>query len=158
MIRYATLASFPAAGRGRHATINESTMLDELKIRTSQHRELVDVTEQVQHVVNTRRVGEAICVVYSPHTTAAVTINENADPDVVTDLLVALKDLLGDERRFRHAEGNSGGHTLASLIGPSVTVPVHEGRLALGHWQAIYLCEFDGPRQRTLTVQLIAAS
>jgi secondary thiamine-phosphate synthase enzyme len=130
-------------------------MLDELKVRTSQHREFVDITEQVQRFISGSGVSEAIVLVFSPHTTAAVTLNENADPDVVTDLIGVFEDLLGDERRFRHAEGNSGAHALASLVGPSVMVPVHDGRLQLGQWQAIYLCEFDGPRRRTLTVQLI---
>jgi secondary thiamine-phosphate synthase enzyme len=87
-----------------------------------------------------------------------VTINENADPDVVTDLLQAYADLMGDERRFRHAEGNSGGHALTSLVGPSVTLPIHHGALALGQWQAIYLCEFDGPRHRTVKVQVLGES
>jgi len=112
----------------------------------------------VQSLVSDSRVDEGICLVYSPHTTAGVTLNENADPDVVTDLLRAFDDLLGDEDRFRHAEGNSGGHALTSLVGPSVTLPIRDGHLYLGQWQAIYLCEFDGPRQRTLSVQVLGAS
>ena len=130
-------------------------MLKQLSVQTHRHRELVDVTQRVQDVVAAQGLREGICLVYSPHTTAAVTINENADPDVVADLLKAYTDLLGDEARFRHAEGNSGGHALTSLVGPSVLVPVSGGNLALGRWQAIYFCEFDGPRQRTLTVQLL---
>lgn len=133
-------------------------MLSELHVRTGQHREFLDITQRVQELVAAAGVNEALCLVYSPHTTAAITVNENADPDVVRDLLGAFTDLLGDERRFRHAEGNSGGHALTSLVGPSVMVPVQNGRLLLGQWQAIYLCEFDGPRQRTLTVQLIEAA
>jgi secondary thiamine-phosphate synthase enzyme len=133
-------------------------VLKQLSVQTHRHRELVDVTERVQRLVASADVREGVCVVYSPHTTAGVTINENADPDVEADLLRAYTDLLGDERRFRHAEGNSGGHALTSLVGPSVLVPVSGGALALGRWQAIYFCEFDGPRQRTLTVQLIAAA
>jgi secondary thiamine-phosphate synthase enzyme len=130
-------------------------MLHQLSVRTGAHREFVDITQDVQGVVTDMHVDEAICLVFSPHTTAAVTINENADPDVVTDLLRAFEDMLGDERRFRHGEGNSGGHALTSLVGPSVMLPVQGGRLVLGQWQAIYLCEFDGPRQRTLSVLLI---
>jgi secondary thiamine-phosphate synthase enzyme len=130
-------------------------MLKQLSVQTHQHRELVDVTRRVQEVVASQGVREGICLVYSPHTTAAVTVNENADPDVATDLLRAYIDLLGDESRFHHAEGNSGGHALTSLVGPSVLLPVSGGNLALGRWQAIYFCEFDGPRQRTLTVQLL---
>jgi secondary thiamine-phosphate synthase enzyme len=127
----------------------------EITIETHTHREFVDVTARVQATVRASGVAEGICLVFSPHTTAAVTINENADPDVVSDLLQAYVDLLGDEDRFRHAEGNSGGHALTSLVGPSVALPVQQGRLALGRWQAIYLCEFDGPRQRTLQVQVL---
>jgi secondary thiamine-phosphate synthase enzyme len=131
-------------------------MLKQLSVQTHRHRELIDVTARVQALVGSLGAREGVCLVYSPHTTAGVTINENADPDVATDLMRAYVDLLGDEGRFRHAEGNSGGHALTSLVGPSVLVPVSGGALALGRWQAIYFCEFDGPRQRTLTVQLIA--
>ena len=130
-------------------------MLNQLSVQTARHRDFVDVTSRVEGVVQSTGITEGMCLVFSPHTTAGVTINENADPDVVTDLLAAYSDLLGDERRFRHAEGNSGGHALTSLVGPSVMLPVHHGRLALGQWQAVYLCEFDGPRQRTLQVQVI---
>jgi secondary thiamine-phosphate synthase enzyme len=127
-----------------------------LTIPTNRHRDFVDVTNQVQSVVAKSQISDGICLVFSPHTTAGVTINENADPDVVSDLLRAFDDLLGDEDRFRHAEGNSGGHALTSLIGPSVALPIQSGRLELGQWQAIYLCEFDGPRQRTLQIQVVA--
>jgi secondary thiamine-phosphate synthase enzyme len=130
-------------------------MLHELSVRTSQPREFIDVTERVAQLIGASKVKDGLCVVYSPHTTAAVTINENADPDVVSDLLAAYMDIIGDERRFKHAEGNSGAHALTSLVGPSVTLPIHNGRLSLGRWQAIYLCEFDGPRERSLQVQLL---
>jgi secondary thiamine-phosphate synthase enzyme len=130
-------------------------MLRPLTIETSKPRQFVDVTTRVQAVVQTATVADGVCVVYSPHTTAGITINENADPDVVADLLRAYTDLLGDEARFRHAEGNSGGHALTSLVGPSVCIPIQRGRLVLGRWQAVYLCEFDGPRQRTIQVQVI---
>jgi secondary thiamine-phosphate synthase enzyme len=133
-------------------------MLHDLTVPTRQFREFIDVTRQVQAVVRASGIPDGMALVYSPHTTAAVTINENADPDVLTDLLGAFADLLGDERRFRHAEGNSGGHALTSLVGPSVTIPIRDGALLLGQWQSVYLCEFDGPRQRTLYVQLIGDS
>jgi secondary thiamine-phosphate synthase enzyme len=129
-------------------------MLHDFTVETRRHRDFVDVTARVQELVRSTAVRDGLCLVYSPHTTAAITINENADPDVVSDLLRAYVDLLGDEHRFRHAEGNSGGHALTSLVGPSVTVPVHNGGLSLGQWQAIYLCEFDGPRVRTIQVQI----
>ena len=130
-------------------------MLRELTMQTHRARDFVDVTAEVQRIVGASNVAEGMCLVSSPHTTAAVTVNENADPDVVADLLRAYTDLLGDELRFRHAEGNSGGHALTSLVGPSVTLPVAQGQLVLGRWQAIFLCEFDGPRERTLHVQVI---
>src|ERR1700737_1266645 len=140
-------------------TVHESTartlMLREFTIQTRKHRDFVDVTARVQALVRATSVADGICLVFSPHTTAAITINENADPDVVSDLLAAYADLLGDERRFRHAEGNSGGHALTSLGGPSVVIPVQLGALALGRWQAVYLCEFDGSRERTVQVQII---
>ena len=130
-------------------------MLQDLRVQTHAQRQFLDVTAQVRAAVRHSRIQEGLCLVFSPHTTAAVTVNENADPDVVTDLLGAYADLIGDEQRFKHAEGNSGAHALTSLVGPSVTLPIVDGALALGQWQAVYLCEFDGPRQRTLQIQLI---
>jgi secondary thiamine-phosphate synthase enzyme len=130
-------------------------MFVDLRIDTHHHREFIDVTDRVREVVASSPTRRGLCLVFSPHTTAGVTLNENADPDVVNDLLGALHDLVGDERRFKHAEGNSGGHLLTSLVGPSVTLPIRDGALALGRWQAVYLCEFDGPRQRTLNVQVV---
>ena len=131
------------------------TMFVDLRIDTQRHREFIDVTDRVRQAVAREAVRNGLCLVFSPHTTAGVTLNENADPDVVADLTQAFQDLLGDERRFRHGEGNSGGHALVSLVGPSVTLPIRDGALALGRWQAVYFCEFDGPRQRTLSVQVV---
>jgi secondary thiamine-phosphate synthase enzyme len=130
-------------------------VLRDFTVHTEKHRDFVDITRQVQMRIASSGITDGICLVYSPHTTAAITINENADPDVVTDLLSAYADVIGDERRFRHAEGNSGAHALTSLVGPSVAIPVQHGLLVLGQWQAIYLCEFDGPRERTVQVQLL---
>jgi secondary thiamine-phosphate synthase enzyme len=130
-------------------------MFVELRIDTHAHREFIDVTDRVREAIARDGARNGLCLVFSPHTTAGVTLNENADPDVVEDLLGALQDLVGDERRFKHAEGNSGGHLLTSLVGPSVTLPLVDGALALGRWQAVYFCEFDGPRQRTLRVQVV---
>ena len=130
-------------------------MLSEFSIDTGRHRDFVDVTQRVQTLVDASHVADGLCLVYSPHTTAAITVNENADPDVVSDLLRAYADMIGDEARFRHAEGNSGAHALTSLVGPSVMLPIRSGQLHLGRWQAIYLCEFDGPRQRSIQVQVL---
>ena len=131
-------------------------MLRQLNVTTRRRRELVDITADVRRIIADAGVDEAVCLVASTHTTAAITLNENADPAVPDDLLRAFADLLGDERRFAHAEGNSGAHALASLVGPSVLLPVAGGKPVLGTWQAVYLCEFDGPRSRTVVIQLLS--
>ncbi len=125
-----------------------------LEIETSRRCEMIDVTDQVNEQVRQSGVRQGLCTVFSPHTTAAVTINENADPDVQRDLLMALERAVPNEG-FRHSEGNSDAHTKTSLVGPSVTVMVEGGALKLGTWQAIFLCEFDGPRRRKVWVQVI---
>lgn len=117
--------------------------------------EMKSITVSVSQVVEASGVREGLCVVYCPHTTAAVTVNENADPDVVEDLLMALEQSCPDLPGFRHQEGNSAAHLKASLFGSSVTVPISDGRLALGRWQGIYFCEFDGPRKREFYVQVV---
>ena len=116
-----------------------------------------DITNEVKLVVRESGVAEGLCTVYCPHTTAAITINENADPDVQRDLKFALSDAFGDHDRseFRHYEGNSHAHLKSSLIGASETIPIHNGSLVLGIWQGIYFCEFDGPRNRKFHVQVI---
>lgn len=115
----------------------------------------VDITAQVKIAVRESSVEEGLCVVYCPHTTAAITINENADPDVVRDLKLALADTFPDRREFKHAEGNSAAHLKSSAIGASETIPVTGGAMALGTWQGIYFCEFDGPRHRKVYVQVV---
>lgn len=116
---------------------------------------LVDITGRVQQAVRESGVTEGICVVYCPHTTAAITINENADPDVVHDLKLALADIFPDRPDFLHAEGNSAAHLKSTCVGASETIPISNGRLVLGVWQGVYFCEFDGPRQRTFCVQVL---
>ncbi len=113
------------------------------------------ITAQVAEAVREAGLRDGACLVHCPHTTAAVTINENADPDVVHDLLLALNALYPDRPDFRHREGNSAAHLKSSVIGCGVLVPVEKGRLALGAWQGIYFCEFDGPRQRSFAVQIL---
>ncbi len=125
------------------------------RIETSR-QEMQPITRQVQQAVEASGVEEGICVVYCPHTTAGITINENADPDVVQDLLFALEKTSPNRPEFRHMEGNSAAHMKASLLGSSATVPIHDGSLALGRWQGIYFCEFDGPRKREFFVQIVA--
>lgn len=116
-----------------------------------------DITAQVQQDVRESNVREGLCTIYCPHTTAAITINENADPDVQHDLKLALGDIFGrrDRPEFLHAEGNSHAHLKSSVIGASETIPISNGRLTLGTWQGIYFCEFDGPRRRRFYVQII---
>jgi secondary thiamine-phosphate synthase enzyme len=114
-----------------------------------------DITPQVREAVSKSGVTDGIAVVYCPHTTAGITINENADPDVVRDLLFALDKTFPDRPEFRHSEGNSAAHLKASAIGSSVTVMTEGGKLVLGTWQGIYFCEFDPPRSRKFYVKII---
>ena len=116
----------------------------------------VSITAQVKGAVAESGVQSGICVVYCPHTTAGITINENADPDVQRDLLLAYAEAFPDRKAFRHAEGNSAAHAKASAIGSSATVIVEQGKLLLGTWQGIYFCEFDGVRNRTFYVKILA--
>ncbi len=123
-------------------------------LRTSRRCELIPITSQVRDFVRQSRLNQGICLIYVPHTTAGVTINENADPDVVADLLETLEQLIPNRATYRHAEGNSDAHVKASLMGVSQTVAIVDGALVLGRWQGIFFCEFDGPRERTFTVTL----
>jgi secondary thiamine-phosphate synthase enzyme len=125
-------------------------------VKTQKRNQFVEITDEVRAALKTAGVQDGICVVYCPHTTAAVTINENADPDVVHDMLAYLNRAIPKEQPdFRHGEGNSDSHIKASLVGPSVTLLVEQGALVLGRWQGVYFCEFDGPRSRTVHVQIV---
>ncbi|HSW44242.1 MAG TPA: secondary thiamine-phosphate synthase enzyme YjbQ [Phycisphaerae bacterium] len=129
-----------------------------LEVRTARRCQMVDVTSQVQDAVRAMGLKSGAVLCYVPHTTAGVTIQENADPDVQNDLLWKLEQLAPrDEGEYRHNEGNSDGHVKCSLVGVSAWVPVEEGRLVLGTWQGIYFCEFDGPRSRRMIVQGLGA-
>lgn len=127
----------------------------QFEVRTGRRVEMVDVTAEVQEAVKGSGVTSGVCHVFVPHTTAAVTINENADPSVVGDMDGFLTKLIPQEAGFRHVEGNSDGHIKSSLVGASETVFVENGRLVLGTWQGIYFCEFDGPRQRKVYVKVV---
>jgi secondary thiamine-phosphate synthase enzyme len=130
--------------------------MESFEVRTRKRTELIDVTDQVRHALRQSGVGQGLCVVYCPHTTAALTVNENADPDVVHDVLHWLNRSIPKEQTdFRHAEGNSDSHLKACLVGPSVTLVVEGGDLVLGRWQGVFFCEFDGPRTRTAHVQAV---
>jgi secondary thiamine-phosphate synthase enzyme len=124
----------------------------EISLETGSRTQFVDVTARVAAAAADLGVDDGFVVVHNPHTTAAVTINEGADPDVVRDLAAALERMVPWEAGYRHAEGNSAAHVKASLFGSSVTVLVQGGRLVLGTWQTIWFCEFDGPRRRRLQI------
>jgi secondary thiamine-phosphate synthase enzyme len=126
-------------------------MLQKYTLKTDKEN-LHDITRRVAAAVRESGVQDGACTVYCPHTTAGITINENADPDVVTDILLGLRQAFPDSPQFRHAEGNSAAHLKASCIGSTATIPIAGGKLLLGTWQGIYFCEFDGPRTRTYFV------
>ena len=128
----------------------------QLDIRTTQRTEFVAVTDRVQSAVEESGVQDGLCILYVPHTTAAVTINENADPSVQADIISALKKIIPDSWPYKHLEGNSPAHIKASLIGSSVAIIIEGGDLVLGTWQGIFFCEFDGPRNRRVYVKVIA--
>lgn len=128
-------------------------------VTTSKRNEFAEITDRVRAAVRASGVTSGICVVYCPHTTAGITIQENADPDVVRDMLLWLNSSIPkDVPGFRHAEGNSDSHLKSSLVGSSATLIVEGGDLVLGTWQGVYFCEFDGPRTRTVHVQTIGSA
>ncbi len=128
-------------------------MHKEFSIRTNRQVEFVKLTSQVQKLLDESGIQEGICHVYVPHTTAGITINEGADPDVVRDMTMELNKIVPFEDGYRHAEGNTAAHIKASMMGSSVAVIIENGKLVLGTWQAIFFCEFDGPRTRRVLVR-----
>lgn len=129
--------------------------MQEIRVRSKQREQLVEFTDEVQKRISESGQREGICVLYVQHTTAGLTVNENADPDVPRDMLHCLRTLIPQHGMgFRHGEENSDAHIKASLVGPSVTVPFSGGRLLLGRWQGIFLCEFDGGRERKVIMML----
>ena len=132
-----------------HALITEN-------VNTSERNQVVDITPQVRRLVQKLSVRDGMAIVYVPHTTAAVTINENADPDVKSDMLAKLAALIPkSESYYEHGEGNSDSHVKTALVGNSATVLIEQGQLVLGTWQGIYFCEFDGPRTRQFHVKIV---
>jgi secondary thiamine-phosphate synthase enzyme len=132
-------------------------MMRQFSVRTSSRSEMVDITSGVAAIVSEGKIKSGLCCVFAPHTTAGITINENADPDVPKDILAALSRLVPAVDNYRHREGNADAHIKASLMGASVTVIIEEGGLVLGIWQSIFFCEFDGPRTRKVFVKLVPA-
>jgi len=127
----------------------------QLEIATKLHAELVDITAAVQQTVREQGLQSGVCHVFVPHTTAGLTLNENWDPSVRADMLMALDKIVPWHDNYRHGEGNSAAHIKASLMGFSQTILVEDGRLVLGSWQGVYLAEFDGPRRRRVLVKLV---
>ena len=126
-----------------------------LKVKTTSRTEFVDITADVENLVRSAGLKDGLCLLYVPHTTAAVTINESADPSVKADVLMVLNDIIPWEAAYRHLEGNSPAHIKSSLVGASELIAIEKGRLALGTWQGIFFCEFDGPRSRKVHVRLM---
>ncbi|MEN6561251.1 MAG: secondary thiamine-phosphate synthase enzyme YjbQ [Acidobacteriota bacterium] len=129
--------------------------MNSIEIRTASREEFVDLTAEVERLVAASGVESGLCVVTAPHTTAGITVNENADPDVRADLAMVLRKIVPEALPYAHGEGNSPAHVKAALVGSSATLVVEGGRLRLGTWQGIFFCEFDGPRARKAWVQIV---
>ncbi len=132
-------------------------MIERIKVKTAKHTSVVNITQRVREIVEASSVENGLCIVYVPHTTAAVFINEGADPDVVKDILNTLEKLVPWTNGYAHMEGNAAAHIKSSIIGNSRIVPILEGKLMLGRWEAIFLAEFDGPREREVIVSIARA-
>jgi secondary thiamine-phosphate synthase enzyme len=128
----------------------------QITIKTGSRMEMVDITRLVQREVSQSGVSDGICLVYVPHTTAGITVNEGADPDVCTDIVTKLNALVPAHGGYRHMEGNADSHIKASLMGSSVSLIIEQGSLSLGTWQKVFFCEFDGPRSRKVSVKIIS--
>ena len=126
-----------------------------LTVTTHSKTEFVDITAGVDRAIRSENVQEGLCFLYVPHTTAAVTINEGADPAVKSDILMALNKMVPWEDAYNHLEGNSPAHVKASIVGPSQTVAIEKGHLVLGTWQKVFFCEFDGPRTRKIHIRTV---
>ena len=124
--------------------------METLKIATTRREEMFAITGELQRLVRAKGWSDGLLVLHCPHTTAGLTVNENADPDVVRDILATLRRLVPEKGDYRHAEGNSDAHLKASCMGPGLTLIVEQGEIRLGTWQGVFFCEFDGPRARTL--------
>ena len=131
-------------------------MMQIFEVRTSAQTELIDITRSVQEAVKKTGVKDGICIIFVPHTTAAVTINENADPSVIHDILMELNKIVPFKDPYHHMEGNSPAHVKSTMVGCSEIVFVESGKLVLGTWQGIFFCEFDGPRNRKVHVKVIS--
>jgi secondary thiamine-phosphate synthase enzyme len=130
-------------------------MIRQLRVKTNSRTELVDITQGIQRLVSESGARSGVCYIYVPHTTSAITINENSDPNVGRDILKELNKVIPFDDNYGHAEGNSAAHIKSSIVGVSKSVMLEQGRLMLGTWQAVFFCEFDGPRERRVFVKVI---
>jgi len=128
--------------------------MQEIEVSTTEQVQFIDITDKVQVIVNSEKNENGICTIFIPHTTAAVTINENADPDVSADMIKEINKIIPFQDNYLHFEGNSAAHIKSSLIGASETVIIENGRMKLGRWQGVYFCEFDGPRRRKVWINV----
>ncbi len=126
-----------------------------LTVKTNSKTEFIDITADIEKAIRSERVDDGVCFLFVPHTTAAVTINESADPSVKSDIIMVLNKIVPWKEPYRHLEGNSPAHIKASIIGPSEIIAVEGGRLKLGTWQGVFFCEFDGPRTRKIHIRLL---
>jgi secondary thiamine-phosphate synthase enzyme len=131
-------------------------MIYRLNIKTHAKNEFQDITDRVNDAISKSGVEDGICLIYSPHTTAGITVNEHADPDVVEDIIDRLNAAVPQQANYKHGEGNSAAHIKTTLVGTSATAIVQYGELALGTWQGVFFCEFDGPRNREVHIKVIA--
>jgi len=130
-------------------------MLKHIDVKTNSRTEMIDITSKIQNIINETDIKDGICYLYVPHTTAAITINEGADPSVKKDILQSLNNLIPQDAGYSHIEGNADSHIKTTLINPCIFVFIKEGKLQIGRWQSIFFCEFDGPRQREVIVKIV---
>ena len=133
-------------------------MISRFQVASRERSQFIDITSEVQKAVRAAGISQGLCTVFVPHTTAGVTINENADPSVVRDMLMELDKIVPFNDHYAHREGNSAAHIKASIVGSTVQLIVDAGRVSLGTWQGIYFCEFDGPRRRSVQVHVLGST
>ncbi len=129
--------------------------MEKISVKTNSRIELIDITEKIQAVIAKNKVKSGVCFIFAPHTTAGLTINENADPDVKQDMISTFNKLVPENAGYAHSEGNSDSHIKSSLFGSTLTIFIEDGRLAFGSWQGIYFCESDGPRSREVWIKIL---
>ena len=130
-------------------------MIRKLEIKTNSRSEIIDITDKIQKVITDSKIKSGICIIYVPHTTAGITVNENYDPSVKTDILDYLEKIAPASARYKHTEGNADSHIKTSVVGSSATLVIEDGKILLGSWQGIMFCEFDGPRSRKLVIKIL---